>query len=334
VARLAGGTQPFDPEEKDHLRGLLRAYEAFGGCHLLTYCLLDDHIHLLMEVPPMAADEVSDAELLRRLKAVYPADVVTEARDALHSKEMRQPLRDRFLRRMHGLDEYMKTALGRFSSWINTRRGRRGTLWESRYRSVLVEAGFASLAVAAYLDSNPLRAGLVENPADYPWCGYGEAMGTRPGGSPALARAGLARILALNAGETTASPRWTARLAADYRSLLDGGATAELEPLQGPEDLRFWLRFRKQVGEAARLERTKEVTIMRNAALAHAIKRRIRHFSDGMIIGSRDFVDQVFLARREYFGPDRPSGAREPGGAATPLRGFIWAARDLQKDTA
>ena len=60
------------------------------------------------------------------------------------------------------------------------RHGRKGTLWEDRFRSVLVEgAGLALATMAAYIDLNPVRAGMVEDPKDYRWSGYGAAMAGR-----------------------------------------------------------------------------------------------------------------------------------------------------------
>ncbi|MCX6873462.1 MAG: hypothetical protein NTW21_06590 [Verrucomicrobia bacterium] len=76
----------------------------------------------------------------------------------------------------------MKTLLLRFSRWLNTKHERTGAWWESRFKSVLVEDGVASRTVAAYIDLNPVRAGMVEDPADYRWSSYGEAMGGGPRG--------------------------------------------------------------------------------------------------------------------------------------------------------
>ncbi len=48
-------------------------------------------------------------------------------------------------------------------------RGRRGHFWERRYRACLVEDDTYGLAVLRYLERNPVRAGLVADPAAYPW---------------------------------------------------------------------------------------------------------------------------------------------------------------------
>jgi hypothetical protein len=65
----------------------------------------------------------------------------------------------------------------RVTFYMNKRLGRTGTLWEGRYKSVLVgDCAQALLTISAYIDLNPVRAGLVSNPGDYRWCGYAEAV--------------------------------------------------------------------------------------------------------------------------------------------------------------
>jgi hypothetical protein len=76
----------------------------------------------------------------------------------------------------------MKTLKQRFTQWYNGKNRRKGTLWEDRFRSVAVEIqdlatlGAAARIVSAYIDLNPVRAGMVEDPAEYPWCGYARAL--------------------------------------------------------------------------------------------------------------------------------------------------------------
>jgi putative transposase len=70
-----------------------------------------------------------------------------------------------------------REALGRPLRWFLTEtakafhksRGRRGHFWERRYRAVVVEGDLYALAALRYLDRNPVRAGLVTDPAAYPW---------------------------------------------------------------------------------------------------------------------------------------------------------------------
>ncbi|QTD46045.1 REP-associated tyrosine transposase [Ottowia testudinis] len=71
-------------------------------------------------------------------------------------------------------------ALGRgYVRYFNRRHGRSGTLWEGRFRSSLIQAERHLLACMAYIDLNPVRAGMVAAPRDYPWSSHGHHIGLR-----------------------------------------------------------------------------------------------------------------------------------------------------------
>ena len=69
-------------------------------------------------------------------------------------KQAYTELRESFTRRMWDLGLFMKTLKQRFSSWYNKKHNRCGTLWEARYKSVLVENGYAARTMSAYIDLN------------------------------------------------------------------------------------------------------------------------------------------------------------------------------------
>ena len=80
---------------------------------------------------------------------------------------------ERIKGQMFDISKFMHMLKRRFSAWYNKKHNRRGTLWESRYGSVLVEGKRdALMTMATYIDLNPVRAGLVDDPKDYRWCGY------------------------------------------------------------------------------------------------------------------------------------------------------------------
>ena len=130
--------------------------ENFSGCRALSYCLMDNHFHILLEVPPMAEDGVSDEELLKRLAAIYGEDFVAgvaqellDAKVAAYTSESGieaavAAIHRRFTYRMQDLGEFMKGLLQRFTQWFNRTHSRTGTLWEDRFKSVIVEDGVAA----------------------------------------------------------------------------------------------------------------------------------------------------------------------------------------------
>lgn len=63
---------------------------------------------------------------------------------------------------------------------FNRRHGRSGTLWEGRYRSAVIEPHTWLLPCMAYMDANPVRAGLAQEAAQYPWSSHAHYSGLRP----------------------------------------------------------------------------------------------------------------------------------------------------------
>ena len=74
----------------------------------------------------------------------------------------------------------MMQAVGRrYVRYFNNRHHRTGTLWDGRYKSTLVQSESYLLTCMAYLDLNPVRAGMVALPADYAWSSHGHYTGQR-----------------------------------------------------------------------------------------------------------------------------------------------------------
>ena len=74
----------------------------------------------------------------------------------------------------------MMQAVGRsYARYFNQLQSRSGTLWEGRYRSTLIQSDRYLLPCMAYIDLNPVRAGLAAEAKDYPWSSYGHYVGLR-----------------------------------------------------------------------------------------------------------------------------------------------------------
>jgi len=336
VTRVVDRQFALGADEKEVMRTFMRMRENFTGCRVLAYCLMSNHVHLLLEVPPMPAGGLSDGELLDRLRAVYNKAFVAEVAKRLEeyraagSEAAARELHESFTYRMHDLGEFMKTLLQRFTRWFNARHKRTGTLWESRFKSVIVEDGVASRTMAAYIDLNPVRAGIVKDPADYRWSGYGEAMGGGPKGNGKKARAGLVRALMAHKGCGADARHWPGEVSKSYRMLLLGEGTEKTEDVVekgGKRGVRLVRRGMDREDAEAELEL---LSRSRDVAFGRMLRCRVRYFTDGAVIGSRRFVDGVFGSCRERFGGKRKSGARKLGGSAAPATGVLWSARDLK----
>ena len=78
-----------------------------------------------------------------------------------------------------GLPQFMQAVGRSYVRYFNDRHGRSGTLWEGRYRSTLIQTDRYLLTCMAYIDLNPVRAGLVSDARDFPWSSHGHYAGLR-----------------------------------------------------------------------------------------------------------------------------------------------------------
>ena len=330
-------------EEKEKFRTLMRMQENFTECRALSYCLMDNHFHILLEVPPMAESGISDEVLLKRLAAIYGEDFVVgiaqelaDAKKAVYTSEGGMgeavaAIHERFTYRMNDLAQFMKGLLQRFSQWFNRAHSRSGVLWEDRFNSVIVEDGVAARTISAYIDLNPVRAGIVSDPADYRWSSYGEAIGGGKKGDGKKAREGLVRAFYCDQGVGCDAGRWeeVSRL---YRRMMGLGIGRKPGRAQASKSAKGIGQTTKNTAEL--LESKDNETALKDLCMAKMLHYRIRYFTAGAVIGSKEFVNEAFASARDRFGPKRKDGARKMKGDATAANRALWSLRDLRKGIA
>jgi transposase-like protein len=162
--------------------------------------------------------------------------------------------------------------------------------WE-RFRSVLVEADVALRVVACYIDLNPVRAGLVADPKEYRWCGYAEAVAGVKQSREAIAFAML--------GFTTSLSSIAKRLAAYRCQLFEAGGISTGNEASGKKRRGF---------SAGQIESVRMAG--GKLGVGEALHCRVRHFTEGLVLGSVEFVETYFQRYRHCFGAYRASGAR------------------------
>ena len=314
VSRVTDGRRIFGPAEKEQFLVLLREYEQFSGVQILTYCLMSDHFHLLIRVLPQN-EHLSNDEVLQRVDVLTSAAITgglarVELKELVAAKDiagMRAYL-ERLHDRLGDVSGFVRMLKQRFSRFYNIQMGRGGTLWQERFNSVLVEdRGEALLTVAAYIDLNPVRAGLVKDPGAYQWCGYGEAKAGRR-----QAKEGL---------------RWV------YEQAMGQPGVGAVEALQEYAALGFVASPKKSKDDAAgetkglaHQEVLDAIQSKERVDRGDYLRCRVRYFSDGLAVGSREFVEAVFQHFRGHFSKKRTSGARRMEG----LKQELYSARDLK----
>lgn len=303
ISRVVDRQHVLTDDEKDRFRRLMRKLEAFCGIEVLTYAFMDNHLHILLHIP--RRQPVSDEELIRRMRFIYDEQHVENTES--HLKELRAQGENRaadkvkaeYTYRMYDLSEFMKTFKQRYTQSYNRRHDRKGTLWEERYKSLLVEGRQNSLStVGAYIDLNAVRANIVKDPKDYRFCGYGEAVA-----GVANARQGISHIVGtLNQAKVdwpTASRTYRQLLyiTGEARGVNESGQP--IRPGFSPKEVQAVLA---------------NGGVLPLGALLHC---KVRYFTNGAILGCRRYVNEKINHHRSFFGKNRKTGA-------TPMKGGDW----------
>jgi hypothetical protein len=146
----------------------------------------------------------------------------------------------------------------------------------------------------------------------------------------------LVRALRAHRGVGADAALWAEDVSREYRMLLlEEGVerTREVVDAQGRRVIEVVRKGkRRKEGTGFSDDGLKQVVpATGHVALRQMLRRRVRYFTDGVVIGSRMFVNEVFLASRERFGAKRKDGARKLRGGAAAAAGVLWSLRDLRK---
>lgn len=335
ISRVVDKQFLLGPDEKEYFVRLMRLKEAFCKVRVVAFCIMDNHFHLLVDESPQASASpdgssgssdapklMDDASFLAHLDQTcsrFEALEVRQKFDRWSLEGHREPmdaLKASYLRRMGDVSGFMKALKQEFTQWFNRRHQRQGTLWESRFKSVLLNGcdGEALATLAAYIDLNPVRAGLVQDPKDYRWCSYAQARAGK-----VLARLGLKQVMDTQGAVLNRQPVVPSRALELYAQwmALSGQQVATTESGQA---LRVGLtpkQVQEVLSSGGRLDRSE------------ALRCRVRYFSDGAVLGSKATLEDLFQSQRSRFGPQRKSGARKVRGVVLP---GVFSLRDLRKE--
>jgi REP element-mobilizing transposase RayT len=285
MTRTVNGERILDDSAKEVLRKQLWQIAAYCGVQVLTYAILSNHFHVLLSVPK--SESIPDAELLRRYALLYPKPTAfQQARIEVIATWLKTgdpegtAWRNRQLALMGDVSQFMKLLKQRFSVWFNRTHNRYGTLWAERFKSVLVEPRDKVVeTMAAYIDLNPVRAHLVADPKDYRFCGYAEAVAGNTN-----ARAGIRRVVA----GPERQPQWSI-VQNGYRLTLFGVGSAS----------------RDGAGSIPPAKLDEVVARRGRLSLPDVLRCRIRHFTDGAVLGSSTFVAEHLATYRRRTGRRR-----------------------------
>ena len=262
ISRTALQGYPIEDFEKDFFVDLLKRFSQLYFVEVLGFSVMSNHFHVLLRMRPES--DYDDEIIRRRHQTFYGKDRVPD--------DGQIP----FLRKKYAsLSEFMREIKQRFTRFYNKRHNRRGYFWGDRFKSLVVENGETLINCLAYIDLNPVRAGLVERPEDYRWnsIGYHVQTGNKD----------------------------------DFLSLDFG--LREFGEMDPSERFRRYRRFVYETGgtdkgkgaqidsKIVERERNKNFELSRTSRFMY----RTRYFTDSGIIGSKEFVSQTYQRVKTHF---------------------------------
>ncbi len=265
ISRTVLDGYPLGEAEKNEIIKILLQFSKLYFAEMFGFCIMGNHFHLLVRMSPGA--DLSDDAIRDRYTRFY-GDGPALSRDKIQGFRMK----------WSRLSEFVREIKQTFSRYYNKRHDRRGFLWSERYKSLIVEEGEALINCLAYIDLNPIRAGIADRPETYRWCSIGY------------------HVLVKNKGKL---------LSLDFRRKEDRGRNEK-------ERLR---QYRQFIYDAGALTTTKgktparvdEKDIERQHGIASEITRehrfrcRNRYFSDAGVIGSKAFVSKNYRRFKDNF---------------------------------
>lgn len=255
VSRTALPGLPIKDPDKDYLLGLIKGLSKLYFVDVLGFAIMGNHFHLVARMHPL--DEVSDEEVVKRWHDYYGDEAQLLGEQVAEVKK-----------RLCSLAAYVKDIKQNFTRYYNKKHKRQGFFWGGRFKSMIVQEGHTLVSLLAYVDLNPIRAGIVKRPEDYKWCSLGYHVQTGNKGD----------ILSVNFGMKEWNEHSPKEIVRKYREFVyetgavDAGKGAVI-------DQKVVDKERKKRYKVSRVDR---------------FMYRTRYFTDAGIMGSKEFVGEVF----------------------------------------
>jgi len=231
----------------------------------LGFCLMGNHFHLLVKMIPET--DFSDEDIQKRYEAFFG-----------DSREFAEGQIPYWREKLSSLSEFVRDIKVGFARYYNRRHNRRGYFWGDRFKSVIVDKGETLVNCLAYIDLNPVRAGIVDRPEDYRWSSLGYHVQTENRDRFLSTDFGLKEFSIRNKKE---------RIRRYRRYVYEAGALNRPDKMQAKAiDDKVVAKERKKDFEISRITR---------------FRYRTRYFTDSGIIGSKEFVSANYRRFKHLF---------------------------------
>jgi len=265
MSRTALDGFPLQDIEKDFMLDLIKRFSGLYFTEILGFCLMGNHFHLLVKMIPQ--DQFSDEDIQKRFEAYFG-----------DSREFAEGQIPYWRDKLSSLSEFVREIKVGFARYYNRRHNRRGYFWGDRFKSVIVDKGDTLVNCLAYIDLNPLRAGIVDRPEDYRWNSLGYHIQTENKDKFLSTDFGLKEFNVKSKKE---------RIRRYRRYVYEAGALSRPDKMQAQViDSKTVAKERKKDFEISRISR---------------FRYRTRYFTDSGIIGSKEFVSENYQRFKHLF---------------------------------
>ena len=265
--RIAGSSHDllFVDADKEYFIQRLISLTSFYVIDVLGFAVLGNHFHAILHIP---ATPPTNAEAAKRYSRFHGGTCNIE-HDQRRCRALAKKLRD--------VSEFMHDLQQPFSRWWNKTRPvrRRGHLWGDRFKNTVLESGVAVWNCLNYIEANPVRAHMVDDPGQYRFCSFGRWTGT---GTHPFEDAVEAHLL----------------------PTLKGSLGLEtMTDLRREMRKRFaWITALEQQHRSPQQAETAMAVAAEKEHFSLRIDRRVRYWVDGLVIGSQIFIKTTMAESR------------------------------------
>ena len=269
ISRTVGQQFLLGDVEKDKLVQIIRYFARIFFVKINAYCIMSNHFHLVVQTLP--GHLFSDEEVVRRMR-LHMQDKETFTPEEI--RKARKKLED--------ISEFCRAFKQTFSRWYNKENGLSGHFWSERFKSLVIGTLEGKQRCCAYIELNPVRAGIVDRPEDYRWCSLHNRQF-------APKRERFCSFDGLFSDDLSCYS--DAFLLKEYRSIVYYLGNIKRTTLKDLEEGRDVDDARSPISDELY-----DATVSRDFQLSagELLLGRMRYFSDGVAIGSKEFLTQIY----------------------------------------
>ncbi|MGB3976813.1 MAG: transposase [bacterium] len=158
---------PFMEEDKEMGFQIAKKLQKLYCIDIISLCWMNNHFHMIVYCP---GNKPPLNDVVERYNSFYKHDVY--GHPPLNATA--QPKRcNKVAEKLIDISEFMRSFQQRFTNWFNKKNSRQGPLWKSRFWSCILEGSIALWECVKYVELNPVRAGLVDDPGNYEYGTWG-----------------------------------------------------------------------------------------------------------------------------------------------------------------